>query len=526
MSKIKKLFKKYKLDYLSLTIIMTSYYGYIQWNAFIGDPDGFYHAKLAKWLTEGRLIESLPWMQFSSLKDSFTDHHLLYHLILAPFTVIFDPLIGVKIATVLFAVAMVLTFYWLLKKMYIPWAWYFSLAFLLLSGLNFRISLIKANSLSILMIWLIIYALFEQKKWLALILGWLFVWLYGGWPLAILILGAYIASQKIYQKIHTHKLKLFWHQTLHLFKPHKKPQPILKISLYLLSGLALGLILSPYWPQNLYFYYQQFLQIGVVNMGSQFIVGSEWYGTSITQIISSAPHIFVAAFISFIILFFKIKKVSKLTWFSFLMTFIFLVLTIKSRRYVEYYMPFSLLYLASAVKDINAFTNWSKIKKIWRGLSRQIHVYLYASIFVLLVLILPFAYDRILGVQLSGRHPMDSFQEASQWLINNTEPDSIVFHSDWDEWPILFYQNDHNRYIIGLDPTFMENYDSELHTLYREITTGNIRYKVSKYIKEDFKASYVFVDKDGHESLIRNLDIDPEILEVYEDQKTIIYQLR
>ena len=128
--------KKWNWEYLWLTIIMSIYYGHIQWNNFIGDPDGFYHAKLAKWLSEGKLIESLPWMQFSSLRDNFTDHHLLYHLLLAPFTYFFDPLIGVKIATVVFAVLMVLAFYWLLKKMYIPWAFYFSLGFLLLNGLN------------------------------------------------------------------------------------------------------------------------------------------------------------------------------------------------------------------------------------------------------------------------------------------------------------------------------------------------------------------------------------------------------
>ena len=518
--------KKWNWEYLWLTIIMSIYYGHIQWNNFIGDPDGFYHAKLAKWLSEGKLIESLPWMQFSSLGDNFTDHHLLYHLLLAPFTYFFDPLIGVKIAAVVFAVLMVLAFYWLLKKMYIPWAFYFSLGFLLLNGLNFRISLIKANSLSLLIIWFIIYALFEQKKGLSLILGFLFVWLYGGWPLAILILGVYLLAQKIHQKIHVNKLKIFWHQTLHLFARDKKPRSSLKISLYLLIGLGLGILINPYWPQNLYLYYQQFLQIGVVNMGSKFTVGSEWYGSNIMQIISSAPHLFVVASICFVVLFFQIKKVSRLSWFSFMLALIFLILTVKSKRYVEYYMPFTLLFVASASKDIKSFINWSKLKKLWHSLTTQIKIYLSLAMLVFLSLIMAVSYDRILDVKLSGMHPLDKFQGATEWLANNTEPESVIFHSDWDEWPILFYHNDQNYYIIGLDPTFMENYDSTLHELYREITRGDIRYKVSKYIREDFKASHVFVDKDGHENFIRNLDIDSEILKVYEDQKTIVYQLK
>ena len=189
-----KKFKKWDWNYLWLSIIMSIFYGRIQWNNFIGDPDGFYHARLAKWLSQGKLIETLPWMQFSSLRDNFTDHHLLYHILLAPFVSFFDPLIGVKIATVLFAVSMVLGFYWLIKKMGIPWPFYFSLGFVFLSGFNYRISLIKANSLSLLIIWFIIYALFKQKKYLSSILGFLFVWLYGGWPLAILIIIIYLLA--------------------------------------------------------------------------------------------------------------------------------------------------------------------------------------------------------------------------------------------------------------------------------------------------------------------------------------------
>jgi len=517
--------KKWLWEYLWLTIIMSVYYGYIQWNNFIGDPDGYYHAKLAKWLSEGKLIESLPWMQFSSLRDSFTDHQLLYHLLLAPFTYFFDPLTGVKIATVVFSVLMVLSFYWLLKKMYIPWAFYFALSFLLLNGLNFRMSLIKVNSLSLLIIWFIIYALLEQKKYLALILGWLFVWLYGGWPIAVLILGVYLLAQKIHQKIHTNKFKIFWHQTINFFTADKKPRPILKISLSLLTGLGLGVLINPYWPQNLYFYYQQFLQIGVINMSSQFTVGSEWYGASIMEIISSAPHLFIAVCICVLTLFFKIKKASHLTWFAFLMMFIFLLLTIKSKRYVEYYMPFALLFVASASKDIRSFIDWLKLKKLWSSLSRPIKIHLSISILLFLILIMPSTYDRILNVQLSGKHSVHQYEKASRWLAANTEPDSIVFHSDWDEWPILFYHNDHNYYIIGLDPTFMENYSSELHTLYREITYGNISYKVAQYIKDNFNASYIFIDRADHDALINNLILDQGVLEVYQDDENIIYKI-
>ncbi|MBU1202583.1 hypothetical protein KKH39_00855 [Patescibacteria group bacterium] len=514
----------WKIDYLFLFILMSVYYSWIQWNNFIGDPDGFYHAKLAIWLRQGHFIQSLPWMQFSTLRDSFTDHHLLYHILLAPFTYIPNPLVGVKIATVVFAVLMVMTFYWLLKRMKIIWPIAFALAFLTLNGLNFRISLVKANSLSLLIIWLLIYALFNKKIWLSMLLSWLFVWLYGGWPLAILILITYIVSEKIYTRIHSNRVKIFWDKAIHFFETDSKHKT-LKISTALLTGLALGVIINPYWPQNLYFYYQQVIQIGLINQGQNFVVGGEWYGTSIMNIISSAPHVFVLACLSFLTLFFNVKKASRLSWFSFILVFGFMILTIKSRRYVEYYMPFALLFTASSITDLKDFIKLDKVISIWEKLGLNLKIYLSVVAMVFFTMVMPSIYDRILNVKLSDSWTMDKFLPATNWLAENTPPDSIVFHSDWDEWPVLFYHNDHNYYLIGLDPTFMENYNSQLHKTYRDITNGETKFSVAKQIKNYFGANYIFVDKNGHQAFIDNLSRDKDVELMFNDNDSSIYKI-
>ncbi len=100
-----KIIKKWKLDYILVFVTMSLYYGWLQWPRYIGDPDGFYHAKIVSFLKNGQLLETMPWMQFSTLRDSFTDHHLLYHILILPFTYLTDnPLIAIKIATVVFTV--------------------------------------------------------------------------------------------------------------------------------------------------------------------------------------------------------------------------------------------------------------------------------------------------------------------------------------------------------------------------------------------------------------------------------------
>lgn len=504
---------------------MSIYYGQIQWNNFIGDPDGFYHAKLAQLISQGIFIKSLPWMQFSTLKDNFTDHQLLYHILLAPFTIFWDPLLAVKIATVFFSMAMILIFYWLLKKFKIPWPLIFALSFLILNGLNWRISLIKVNSLSLLIIYLIIYALFKQKYLLSTLLGILFVWLYGGWPMALVILTVYILSEKIYRQLSKHKLKIFINQRIEILDHFKKRPKLLKTASYLLAGLITGLIVNPYWPQNIYFYYQQFLQIGVINMGDKFTVGSEWYGATLSQIVSSAPHLFAVALLAMAVLLLNIKKTSHLSIFSFLMALGFFLLTLKSKRYIEYCLPFALLFTASATKDINKFLDKKKYLIKWQNFSSKMRLYLMIFFTLLLIMIMPITYDKILNVRLSGRYEINQFVPASQWLEKNTPKNSIVFHSDWDEWPILFYNSSHNYYIIGLDPTFIENYDANLHWLYRELTYGNISYKPASYIKKYFQAQYIFVDKFGHDQMIKNLFRDQGAKEVYQNDKTIIYRI-
>ncbi|RJR08761.1 hypothetical protein C4588_05480 [Candidatus Parcubacteria bacterium] len=523
MFKSKNKFYRLKLDYVLLAVVMLIFYGRGQLNHFIGDPDGFYHAKISSLINQGIVLKQLPWMQFSSLKDSFVDHHFLYHIVVAPFTNIVNPLVGIKIATVLLAALMVLIFYWLLKQLNTKYPLAFAMGFLILGGLTFRLYLIKVNSFFLILIWLLIAALINKKPSWLMLLGFAFVWSYGMWPMSILIFVVYILAEKIHNYINTSKVKIFTNKIISIFSHHRS-NINLKMFLYLLSGIVLGIVINPYWPQNLHFY-RELIFMGLFNSDRSFPVGGEWSGAQLGQIISSAPHIFIIMAILIIILIFNLKKVRKFTWFSFILTLIFFLVTMKSKRYVEYYSPLALLFTASAFTDVLSFINKNKIINWWQSISKFLKIYVTVILTVFLILVLPSVYDKILNPTMHTKYSMDHFKEAATWLANNSPEHSVVFHSDWDEWPILFYYNTHNYYIIGLDPVLIENYDSDLHTLYREITYGNISYDLYHYISDNFKANYVFVDKDGHQRLIQNLIADKHFQEVYRDEQNIIYKI-
>ncbi|MCB9803103.1 hypothetical protein H6761_03805 [Candidatus Nomurabacteria bacterium] len=506
---LKNKIQAWRFDYWSLFFIFLSFYWLWQKNPVIGDPDGFYHAKIAQILGQGKILHALPWMQFSTLAENFTDHHFLYHIFLIPFVRFSDPLWGVKIAAVLFATLAVLSFYWLLKKLNITFAWLFSLLILTLPNLNFRWSLIKTNSLSFILCLFFIYALLKNKNKLLFALSWLFVWLYGGWPIIFPILLAYFVSIWLNNKISSVKIHYHWQKII-----------------WSLGGILAGLISHPYWPENLYFYWQQVIQIGLINLGNQFAVGGEWYGASFFKILSSAPHLFILSWLFIILLVFNYQKLTQKTTFSLLLSFGFLLLTIKSSRYIEYFLPFLLLFVSFAANDLKSIFNRQNIKNFWLKLNIYLKTYTAISLSILLIVVIPLILNKALTFNLPQRLAFDRFAAASAWLKNNTPEQSIVFHDDWDQWPMLFYHNQKNYYLIGLDPTFMHNYSLDLHQLYLDLGSGQETDDLATTIKEKFHSNYILLEKENKKEELKNaLVADQNISLVYEDQEVEIYQI-
>lgn len=523
--KFKKFFFQFKLDYFFIFLSLAIYYAFLQWNNYIGDPDGFYHTKMALFLREGILLKSLPWMQYSSITEHFTDHQLLYHLFLVPFTYIKTPLIGVKIATVLFAAMMGLTFYWLFKKLKITWPWLWTFLIISLADLNFRLALVKVNSWSWIFIALLIYALYYKKRWLTFFLSFFFVWLYGGWPIAGLIGLIFLLATYIYDYIHHKKIKLFHKKLVITWEDRSKYIADKKVLFFLLGGLLTGVILNPYFPYNLKFYYEQFFLIGVINYGHIFSVGGEWYGLLPMQVLSSGSHLFALGILALVVLCFNYKKISHLTWLSLLLTLLFFLLTMKSRRFVEYYLPFLLLFNASAWTDIIKKIGFARISKYIKSLVIWQKVYLYICLSIFTIILLPNIYKKILETKIPDTNPIDKYQASTDWLKNNTEKKSTIMHADWDQWPMLFYYNDQNYYITGLDFSFMYFYDPALQKKYIDITKGNLKNNLAQEIAENFGAQYILLEKTRHAKLNDNIKKDQKIFLVYEDQFFLIYKI-
>src|SRR6478672_8587827 len=81
--------------------------------------DSYFHIKYAEVVREAGVRgfpPAFPWLPLTILApDRYADHHMLYHVLLAPFT-LGDLRIGGKVAAVAGTMAFVLTFVWVLGR--------------------------------------------------------------------------------------------------------------------------------------------------------------------------------------------------------------------------------------------------------------------------------------------------------------------------------------------------------------------------------------------------------------------------
>src|SRR5437763_14871663 len=76
------------------------------------DPDALYHFRHASlYATRGPLLSGFPWMAYSVMGHIPGDLWYGFHLLLAPFTYVPDPILGIKLAGIFLLAAMMVLCY-------------------------------------------------------------------------------------------------------------------------------------------------------------------------------------------------------------------------------------------------------------------------------------------------------------------------------------------------------------------------------------------------------------------------------
>ncbi|MBI4253176.1 hypothetical protein HY623_03310 [Candidatus Uhrbacteria bacterium] len=491
-----------KFEYVPVFLASILLLSLLQLHPFFPDPDSFYHARIAADMVRGPII-SFSALPDTALSDVFIDHHFLYHVLLIPFVTFFNPLIGIKISTVIFASLFLAFFYWLLRRA-THQSRSCALFFLVLLALNsvflFRINLAKIPAVSLIVFFAGIYAILKNRPAHLFGLSFLYVWLYAGWPL--LPLSATIAwivraFSDFRISIDTKKFQL---STLN-FKGSPTESCKLKVAscnivarlfsqknvalpLASLSGALAGLIINPYFPTNVFFYWIQTFKIAIVNILTDVPVGSEWYSAGVSFIPLHGPTLMLLVFslCAFLFpgLFVAVFRTPPLRrtyaqWFMFVMTVLFFALTLKSRRYGEYFAPlatlFSSLVLAPLFSKELFLHLWGYIKESLRSPRTARGM---------IVLYFFFAAPVIIGASISSvtadfqsGYRFSQYANGMRWLADTIPAGGRIVHNRWDDFPLFYYHAPEYGYVSGLDPRFLYEKNPERAKKYTAFSQGN-----------------------------------------------------
>ena len=451
----------------------------------LADNDGFYHLRMAALIRQYGLRVPFTWLPLSILNpDDFYDHHLLYHVYLSFFAVGSDQamLTAAKWASVFPPAAAFAAICWLLRGQQVPYAALWALGLFAVSeAFLYRMSMPRAQAASLLVLALGLHWLLQRKFVWLLPLGFLYVWLYDAFPMLLVIAVAYVVAAFLIER------RLEWRAVI-----------------YPGIGLALGLIINPYFPQNLAFIFNHLApKFGELSVS----VGNEWYPYDTWVLIENSGFAFAAFLLGIFTLIWRGQKFDRATLTTFALAVCFGLLTFKSRRFIEYFPAFALIFTALAVgRTINPAKRWGPI-----GL-------LAISIVPLIITL-----TQARAALIDQSKPADTYAAASYWIAQRAAPGALIFQTDWDDFPRLFFYNPANVYTIGLDPTYMQLYDAGLYADWVAITQGNTE-RPGAQIRSRFGGDYIITDL-KHTAFLRQAQADPALKEVFRDKYAVIFEV-
>lgn len=463
------------------------------------DNDGFYHIKFAYLMRTQGLKPEFTWLPLSILnRAEFSDHHFLFHVALIPFT-FGDLRLGAKWAAVAFASLAFLAMWLLLQRQRVPLAWLWALGLLGVSeAFLYRMSITRAQSLSLALLALGMLWLIENKHWHLGALAFAYVWLYDAFPLLLALALLHALAVALLER------RLEW-------------RPLAFIA----GGIALGLLINPYFPDNIIFAFRHMLP--KFADATSVRVGNEWYPYDTAQLLGNSAGALIAFVSGVLALGLAARKMDVRTAFAFFTTLLFGLMLLEARRFVEYFPVFALIFAAFAWAPLLSMkvplgTDPSAQRPL-QALRPQLPA-------VLLAALVAFAAIRSIpaaGGRLDDSKPYELYAGASAWLEHNTPAGARVFQTDWDDFPRLFFYNTHNTYLAGLDPTYMQLYDAALYARWVDITQGRLQ-APSHAIVADFEARYVHTDL-NHKDFLRVAAQDIGLREVYRDDQAVLFEV-
>lgn len=490
-----------------------------------GDFDGYYHIKWSRMLWEALRDRNFPpifpWLQLTSLNpNNYVDHHFLFHIFQIPFT-FGDLRIGAKVASVIFATIAVVSCYWLMLHYRIRYVLVWLVALLACSApFLYRMNMAKAPPFAIIYLILGIFFLFKKKYWPLIPLSFLFTLTYDAFLLMVLSAVIWVAI-------------IGWTERRFEWRP----------LVCVLLGVAAGLVINPYFPQNLRLHYEH-LNMKLTASDYATKVGQEWYPYSSWEFVGNSLVACVAMVVGYVAFDPSDRKRAHHPLFFLIFATVLMIMTARWKRIAEYWPPFAVMFSAFALQpwfvgtrdaltrlptdlldelqpyfdrnEREPSVQQDERREVWRTVAA-------AVVAIVLGVVLWFNLSHTID-DIAASEPHDYYMQGAEWMRANVPSPQIIFHTDWDDFPRLFYFDPTHNYVSGLDPTYLFDQDPKLSRLYERITLGEEE-DPGPLIRERFGARYVFTDN-RHDNFFNNAIESGWFDIVYEDTDCTILRIR
>lgn len=493
-----------------------------------GDFDGYYHVKWSRLLWENFKAKHFYPPAFMALPlttlnpHDYVDHHYLFHILLIPFAAFRNPQTGGKVAAIVFASIAVFACYWLIVRYEIRYRLLWLLALLASSApFLYRMNMTKAPPFAILFLVIGTYLLFEGKHKYLLPLGFVFALTYD----MFVLLGVAAA---------------IWVGVIGWTERRFEWRPLVYVGV----GCALGLVVNPYFPHNLYLFWEHArVKITAVDFATK--VGNEWYPYDTREFLANCFVALVAMIVGYIAFEGSDRKRSQKPLYFLILSTALLLMNARWKRFAEYFPPFAVIFVAftleqfwrgravfthlpdDVLEDLQPFLDRQEPtvvakehqqQDIWRII--KIALAAVALGFVFLVNVYRTSHD------IADSDPPNYYAKGAAWMRVNIPVGQTVFNTDWDDFPRLFFFDSSHVYVSGLDPTYLLDKDADLSKLYEKITTGDEE-DPGPLIRDRFGSRWVFTDNtDDHVSFIDNALKSGWFERVYHDDDCTILHLR
>ena len=491
------------------------------------DPDAFYHITHAKiYREQGLTYSEFPWAQFSVIKDLKADIWYGFHLLLIPLTFFSDPVLGIKLGSFLLTTTVLFSFYILLKKLAIRWPWFWVLLFFFfIPDTHFRFLVLRPHLITFALSIAVFYFAIKKNNPGVLLAsaGLVFIHLALGWIPALIILITLISARAVFNKFE------------------------LKPLFAVLGGIAVGVIVRPNFLGALKAAYVQIVELLLAKFNHiPLRLGSELRPVSNLSLVTHEilplflvvfPAIFILALAIKNKIFKNISKTNQTAITAGLsLSLIFGLMTIfVARRAIDLWVGFSFIF-AGLVFSFLADKYINYIHKHGRAVTAG------GVVLILVMLTNTLYYSLFKYPRQSPDHR--NFKPAAEWLKDNSNGGDIVFHSYWDNFPILFFYDQKNYYINGMDPVFLHAFDPGLNIKLYFFSIDKLLFiqgeaftcganpcvpgtviSAHDSIKKDFKAKYVFVEPMRNPRFYNYLKNDNRFKETFTNPATSIFEV-